>query len=543
MKICRLQLKLLLSLSVFLVLGLLLFATPVKAEIVETVLTVVDGNLTVPAYNYGAILLCGDINVDGDTTFTYGTATSTDLFRDIRITTLGVGIRASYIKNPLVGTYSWSGNNYRATGFCILFEGLDEDYPINAVTEIADPWTDYTGTSYNAVYPIETEIPYVYLFSTWKNWQASNTLTQASSTILLNKSQNSFNGAIETIFKTPTHSTGYTYQITNPDNFGIALTALLLTPYVAPTGYPDGGSNGYNNIIFPRNQPTLGSLIEDTNTVFYYSYNTALISNTLFGAIAYLEISRCGDIGCSEASSTTEYFTDYTGATSTKSYILSSLVTAGTSTTATPGQSFFTLPAPTTRLGTTTTVAERYRVTPHYLNIYDLTMYTANPVVFLVTWQNTADTFENIPQSQPCVSIELDENKLCTDETLSCSVRNGITKAMFWLTSPSCTALNYFQSGYSAIKAGFPFNAYFDVADAINTAIDSATSTASTTIGVPFIERLSSTSSNFIILPVISSTTISNAIGETNANTVRTTLTFVIWILSALLVFFIIQKV
>lgn len=301
-------------------------------------------------------------------------------------------------------------------------------------------------------------------------------------------------------------------------------------------------SNGFNNIIFPRNQPTLGSLLEDTNTVFYYSYNTRMISNTIFGALAYLEIARCTNISCDATSSVPEFFVDYTGATSTKSYVLGKGITYATSTD-TPGQSFFTLPAPTDRLGTSTTVSERYRVTPYYFNSVNLSMYKANPVVFLVTWQNGYDTFNGVPQELPCVSVELDEDKLCTEETVMCSIRNGLTIAIFWLTSPNCSSLNYFQSGYSAIKSGFPFNAYFDVADAINTAIDSATSTATTTIGVPFIERISSTSSKFVILPVISSTTIPNAIGATNANTVRTTIAFVIWIFSALFVFFIVQKV
>lgn len=146
-------------------------------------------------------------------------------------------------------------------------------------------------------------------------------------------------------------------------------------------------------------------------------------------------------------------------------------------------------------------------------------------------------------QSYLCVEKTIATSSLCVEETTSCAVQNGLAKAGFWLTNPSCESLTSLSSSYNVFKNSFPFNAYFDLVDSINTAIDTATSTATSTIGIPFIDQDATSSNKFIIMPVLSSSSVANAIGSTNANIFRTTIGYLIWILIAFIIYITIRKV
>jgi len=122
----------------------------------------------------------------------------------------------------------------------------------------------------------------------------------------------------------------------------------------------------------------------------------------------------------------------------------------------------------------------------------------------------------------------------------------GLKKVGVWsvntLIVPGCGAINYFSSNYNTFKKSFPFNAYFDFANTVNTAINTATSSTSTTqvFGIPFVNK---GTTSFSILPIISSSTMTNAIGSSNNTLYRTTIGFLIWIFTALLIYFTVRKV
>lgn len=127
---------------------------------------------------------------------------------------------------------------------------------------------------------------------------------------------------------------------------------------------------------------------------------------------------------------------------------------------------------------------------------------------------------------------------------VQCSIKYAIVASAQFLFFPSCSALNDITNNYNGFKHTFPFNTYFDFADSINTAIDTAisTTTVASSISVPFI-RQTATSSEFYMLPVMSSTTVSNTIGTENYNTLRMTLGFVWWLICGAIVFLIVTKV
>lgn len=126
----------------------------------------------------------------------------------------------------------------------------------------------------------------------------------------------------------------------------------------------------------------------------------------------------------------------------------------------------------------------------------------------------------------------------------TCSIRGGLGWAGIALFSPSCNSLDWVYDSYNDFKDSFPFNAFFDLTDSIDSAITTAknsTSTAGGSFSIPFI-RKTATSSEYYMLPVMSSTTISNTIGVTNYNGFRTTIGYIWWIIVAGIVFLIIWK-
>ena len=102
-----------------------------------------------------------------------------------------------------------------------------------------------------------------------------------------------------------------------------------------------------------------------------------------------------------------------------------------------------------------------------------------------------------------------------------------------------CPSNEYVAEIYQSrdiLKQSFPFSAFFSLSDDIKTALGTATGTMSMndTIGVPMI-RKTATGTQFYILPVISSTSMSKMTGQANATMIRTTLGYFIWIITGAL--------
>lgn len=129
----------------------------------------------------------------------------------------------------------------------------------------------------------------------------------------------------------------------------------------------------------------------------------------------------------------------------------------------------------------------------------------------------------------------------------SCSMAGAFSYLGMKLFVPSCDSTYFILRSYDRFKASFPFNTFFDLTTAMNTAIvtaqgTSSTSTAQGSFSIPFI-RQTATSSEYYMLPVMSSTSISNTIGSTNYNTYRTTLGYIWWLIIAGIVFLTIRKI
>lgn len=108
----------------------------------------------------------------------------------------------------------------------------------------------------------------------------------------------------------------------------------------------------------------------------------------------------------------------------------------------------------------------------------------------------------------------------------------GVCEAFCFLFVPTDYGLTSFQNNYDNLKQTFPFNTYFQLTTAVQDGLNNANLDTTSTIGVPMVRKVAG-AAQFYIQPVLSSSSMPNAIGGTNANLVRNTLSYLFWLLAA----------
>lgn len=160
-----------------------------------------------------------------------------------------------------------------------------------------------------------------------------------------------------------------------------------------------------------------------------------------------------------------------------------------------------------------------------------------------IQWVSTS-TFEDIlgvskiiTYDNVCDSISTSTGSLLDDTRYATEC--GLRKLSLWAFSPSPEALTNFTNNYSLLKRAFPFNIFFDLTDTVKIALSSTTLSQTDNFGIPFI-RKKGQSTEYYILPIISSSSIASAIGVNNAFTFRLTLGYCMYLITAGAIFFII---
>ncbi|MFZ4799303.1 MAG: hypothetical protein ACOYMA_17520 [Bacteroidia bacterium] len=233
-----------------------------------------------------------------------------------------------------------------------------------------------------------------------------------------------------------------------------------------------GQSNGYNNII-SKPADRYDPMLENSYEVFNYSYNTELISNTLYGGLAYIEIFKCNNIGCSNS---TQIEFNNGLATSSKSYMFSGSGSIATSTS-NYGSSQFVIMTPTDTIGTTTDTTITYKIIPYYFNSSNLETVTGNPIAYKVFYYAVNDNpyieqeaatssfvslFGKTPHELACSNEEWQEAtstpwysfNFFNFNTLKCNTfETVLTLAEFGINIP----VAIINSGITVVKNTFPF--------------------------------------------------------------------------------------
>ena len=116
---------------------------------------------------------------------------------------------------------------------------------------------------------------------------------------------------------------------------------------------------------------------------------------------------------------------------------------------------------------------------------------------------------------------------------LMCAGRYTICYAV----QPHSFSTAMFNNIYEDFKTVFPFNTFFDIASTTKNSFASSTMNTNQTFGIPM---LNTSSSSLYILPVLSSSTLPNFIGQSNATLFRTTIGYLMYTFTAGLIILII---
>lgn len=133
----------------------------------------------------------------------------------------------------------------------------------------------------------------------------------------------------------------------------------------------------------------------------------------------------------------------------------------------------------------------------------------------------------------PCNGLATSSSFFDTDNFVC-----GARKIGCWALNPSTTSLSYLTNTYATFKTKFPFNLYFSIMDSLKAGL-TQTDDKSGYFSLPMYSRASG---SYYMIKVLDASSTANAIGQTNANTFRTTLIFIIYGAVAVFIIFRLTK-
>jgi hypothetical protein len=218
---------------------------------------------------------------------------------------------------------------------------------------------------------------------------------------------------------------------------------------------------------------------------------------------------------------------------------------------------FWTQPIASSSLTTATTTFKLPDGT-YDLDVYFWASLPSSPVHATTTFSiNTGGSyggysFSTSSEHQLIVPPTIDYSKICegiatsTDWSnlhiygdIECGVKRALYATIDFAFTPSFDTLQNFRISYDLWKGCFPFNSYFDIIDTIKQAAASSTASTTSSIKIPFIR----TNGSYYMMPVISSSTLSNWIGFDNYILYRTTIGYFLWLIAVAVVYFTIRKI
>jgi hypothetical protein len=138
------------------------------------------------------------------------------------------------------------------------------------------------------------------------------------------------------------------------------------------------------------------------------------------------------------------------------------------------------------------------------------------------------------PKTSWCDPVQVCAGEASSTNEFFFGILCGTKLAFCWMFAPTPSALNFINNGFEEIKSVVPFSYYYNLSDSIMTGFaTSSFANASTTIGLPMYNE---NTKQYYIIPVLSTSSVSNLIGETNAAIFRQTQVYFIWAATAILI-------
>lgn len=133
------------------------------------------------------------------------------------------------------------------------------------------------------------------------------------------------------------------------------------------------------------------------------------------------------------------------------------------------------------------------------------------------------------------------EVTVCADVATTSDFFYGVTcgarRTICWVFAPSANSKKYIANAVTGFEESFPFNLYFTFVNRISNIVSNQATSTTESIGIPFIDS----EGEYYMLPVITTSTVPNALG-TSYGTVHTGTVNFIWIITSLIVTLIVYK-
>jgi hypothetical protein len=129
------------------------------------------------------------------------------------------------------------------------------------------------------------------------------------------------------------------------------------------------------------------------------------------------------------------------------------------------------------------------------------------------------------------IDFPLPDGEIATS-TLAGQLVYGGKVFMKWLFLPSQNSVNKLSTSYESLKEKFPFNVFFGLLEAVDVSSASAT-VANTSFSVPFITA----TGTFYMHPVLTASSVPNLVGDENNILIRSTISWGLWLIVALIIF------
>lgn len=115
------------------------------------------------------------------------------------------------------------------------------------------------------------------------------------------------------------------------------------------------------------------------------------------------------------------------------------------------------------------------------------------------------------------------------------AINCGFRKVLDWAFSPSDYPVDDINTAINSAKTKIPWSIWFDIPSTINSALASTSSSTDLTIDIPM-GNMTATGTSYYGVPIITSSTIDNAIGSSTNINIRQKISYIIYLIFALII-------
>lgn len=181
------------------------------------------------------------------------------------------------------------------------------------------------------------------------------------------------------------------------------------------------------------------------------------------------------------------------------------------------------------------TTGENILFTSGYVSTYPAGYNFASSTATFPLWFNLNGTMQQVATTTNTCDCNFTSTSTNLFDIAGNAIYCAIKSSICWAFVPDSGTIQNLASSTKQFESKFPFNTFFDLTNSVHAAV-STTTNMTNSLGLPFI-RKTGTTTEFYILPVISSSSMPKAIGQNNTNIFRKGIGYVAYAISGGLIF------